>query len=233
MSDKMSAGASVDAQEPGASQAVEAPGSTKPIPKKSRRFSPPIAALAVIAVIAVIAGLVWVRYTQSPQYSLGQLASAAQNKDWDGVQKYMDVDAVASHFLDAALSNARGDDSADDDSADDDTRMGDDTGMSGGTSGAGTTRTMGPAFIQRFRDALKKSIEDATLKSDAGGVSSVLLGKKPKSVTYVSKKEASATVEVPAGAGGTQDVTLRMQWADDHWRITALENVADLLGSLN
>jgi hypothetical protein len=123
------------------------------------------------------------------------------------VQKYMDVDAVASGFIDVAISKAFG------------------AGTSGtGTSGAG----MKPKAIQQFKDSLKQSVENPT-DPKTGHLSGVLFVTKPKSVTYISKDEALVTVEVPVSAGRTQDVELRMKRADDHWRITAFENAADLL----
>jgi hypothetical protein len=183
--------------------ACEAPVGSQPIPAKPRRFLP-LAALAVVAVLAAVGALLWVDYTHTPQYSLGQMARAAQNKDWDGVQKYVDVDAVASAFVDVAISKAFGED----------------------TSGASALGAgMKPTAIRQFKDSLKNSVENATSTKTAG-LSGVLFVTKPSSVTYVSNEEALVTVEVPSF--GDQSVRLRMTWADDHWRITAFESAADL-----
>jgi hypothetical protein len=182
---------------------------------KPRRFVPWLLAAAVLVVVGVAGALAWVNYTRSPEYSLGQMASAAQNKDWDGVQKYMDVDAVTSNLVDVAMSQALTKDT---------------TGL--GALGAGLAQAMKPALTQQLKDTLRKSVEDAT-STATGGISGVLRAKSPKSVTYVTKTEVLVTLKMPDKTGGTQDMKLRMKWADDHWRVTAFENAVDLLGSPN
>lgn len=224
MSDGTPVGREQD-QQAGASQAAGSPSHAEPVPKKTQRPWLLLVALAVLALVAVVFGVLRAPRPESPEHALRQLSKAAENKDWGGVQKYMDVDAVATHYVDVALSNALGDDGADGAGA-----MAGGNAMGASSGGVGVGRTMKPVFVQRFRDSLKKRVEEGTLKADAGGVASVLRGKKPKRVSYVSRKEASASVEVPAGAGGTREVTLRMEWADDHWRIVALENIGELLG---
>jgi hypothetical protein len=183
----------------------------EPIPARSRRFAPLALTLAILAVVGVVGAVLWTNSTHTPEYSLGQMASAA----WNAVQKYVDVDAVTSGFVDAAISTAFG----------------------AGASGTGMSRTgsaigqtgMKSAAAQQFRDSLKQSVANAA-STNAGGLSGFLFVKQPKRVTYPSKDEALVTVEVPTGRGGAQDVALKMNRVADHWRITAFANTADLLG---
>jgi len=189
-----------------------------------------LVAVLMAVVVVGIGAVLWMRYAQSPRRSLAGLSDAVQARDWDGVQRYVDVDGVASHFVDSALSTARGDDVSD---AEDERAAGGDGAMSARPRKEKDAPSMKSVFVGKFREALRRSVEDATLSADAGGVSSVLLGGKVKQVTYASKADASVTMAVPDGVGGTQEITLRMRWAEDHWRIVALENVGDLLGSLN
>jgi hypothetical protein len=186
----------------------EDPVGSRPIAGRPRRFLLlAVAALAVVAAVVAVGAVLRTNDTHAPQYSLEQMANAARNRDWDGVQKYMDVDAVASAFVDVAISTA----------------FGDDTSRSGAV-GAG----MKPKAIQQIKDSLKRSVENAT-STESGDLSGVLFVDKPKAVTYITKDEALVTVEVPLSAGGTRDIGLRMKWADDHWRIAAFDNAAELL----
>ena len=196
---------------PHEAMAAEDPVGSQPIAGKPKRFwLLLLAALAALAVVAVaVAVLVLVRGsdTRTPQYSLEQMANAARNKDWDGVQKYIDVDAVTSTFVDAVLSSAFGADTS-------------------GTVGAGST--MKPKAVQQIKDSLKRRVVD-TSGVETGDLSGVLYVDKPKTVTTVSEDEVLVTVEVPVSAGGTRDVRLRMKWAGDHWRIVAFDNATELL----
>jgi hypothetical protein len=169
--------------------------------------------VAVVVLVAILAGagLWWLDYTRSPAYSIGQLAQAAQNRDWIGVQKYVDIEAVVGQVVDAAVSRS----------------------VKGDTSGlepllrqlAGSAK---PALVQRAKDALRQAIESGGSWSGYGLGSpvGVYAANQVKSVTYVGD-EALVSVAVPYG-GKVFDVRLRMKRVDDHWRVTAIENVLDL-----
>ena len=66
--------------------------------------------LIVVLALFVVGGLRRVQYMRSPQYSVEQLARAATAKDWEGVQKYADVDAVVDDQVDKLIDGTLGGD---------------------------------------------------------------------------------------------------------------------------
>lgn len=195
-------------------------------PHKFRRWLL-VAALAV-GLIGLISGLFWFRFTTTPQYSYRQLSGSARRGDWVGVQRYLDAESVASSYVDALLSNAA---SGSADAAARPSTMG---GRAGGSKapGAASGSEMKISFAKRFEASLKQSVEDSALK-DRGGISSVLIAGRPGRVTFVSEDVATVAVEVPEGDDADPDAQLTMQRVDDHWRVMAVSNIDDLLGSLN
>jgi Protein of unknown function (DUF2939) len=188
---------------------IAAPATPPSRPAKSR--TPLIIAALVLIALLVGAGLWWLDYTRSPAYSIGQLAQAVQDRDWNGVQKYVDIDAVVGQVVDAAVGKS----------------------TEGGTSGlepllqqlAGSAK---PALVQRAKDALRQAIESGGSWSGygLGSLVGVCAANQVKSVDYIGD-EALVAVAVPYG-GKVFDVRLRMKRVDDHWRVTAIENVLDL-----
>jgi len=188
-----------------------------------------LAAAALLAAVAIAFSLLPSRDADSPKFSLDRMTEAIRNGDWDGVQKYMDIDAVAASFVDAALATALEGDSPD-------ALTGNVGGMGGGgnapgSSGSGLAGTMKGVFTEQFRESVKQSVE-ARGKTSTGEPSSLLLLEDPTNVELVSETEAVATVNVSTD-DGTQDVVIRMIRVGDHWRIMALENFADLMSSVS
>jgi len=178
-----------------------------------------VAALLVAALLLIVAagGLAWVNYTRSPAYSLVMLAGAVQNKDWDGVQKYVDVEAVVGQAVDAAIAKTPG-------------------GETGGLGALGVelAPSMKPALVQQAKDALRAAVEQGAVGSGEiqGVLVSVLVARQVKSVTY-SGDEALVTVEVPRKSGAPFELRLTMKRVDDSWRVVAVENILDLPGLLS
>lgn len=178
---------------------------------KKKRGGCALVVALILLLVAVGGGLAWVNYTRSPTYSLGMLANAARNKDWDGVQKYVDVDAVVSQAVDAAVGQ----------------RLTSDTSGFGGLV-AGLAQSMKPALIQQAKAAFKKSIESGQVSvGGLGGVASIFAGQRVKSVTFIGE-EALVTVEVPQDAVAPFNLKLKMKRVDDFWRVTAVENILEL-----
>jgi len=183
-----------------------------PVTATTRKRGGRTAAVAVILLlVAVGVGVAWVSYTRSPTYSLGMMANAARSKDWDGVQKYVDVDAVVGHAVDAALGQ----------------------GLKSTTSGfgglvAGLAQSTKPALSQLAKASFKNSIESGQVSlGGLVGVASIFVGQRVKSVTFTGN-EALVTVEVPQDAVAPFDLKLRMKRVDDFWRVTAIENILEL-----
>jgi hypothetical protein len=171
---------------------------------------------AVVLLAAAIGGVLWIEFTRSPAYSVARLGNAIQNKDWNGVQKYVDVDAVVGQAVDVAVSKA----------------VGGDTGILGelGSQVASSTK---PVLAAEAKTLLKQGVEQglgSVLPNQDVLVSSFVLT-QVKSTTYVAN-EARVTVEVPLKTGAPFELKLRMRRVDDHWRVVAIENVGDVVGAV-
>lgn len=178
-------------------------------PEKSKTSL--IVAVVVLVAILAGAGLWWLDYTRSPAYSLGQLAQAAQDRDWVGVQKYVDIEAVVGQVVDVDVSRSV---------------KGDTSGL--GSLVTGLAQSAKPALVEQAKETLRQSIEAsaATAGGAAGSLAGFFIANQVKSVTYVGD-EALVTVAVPY-SGKVFDVRLKMKRVDDHWRVTGIENVLDL-----
>jgi hypothetical protein len=156
----------------------------------------------------------WVSFTRSPAYSIEQLSTAMRHRDWDGFQKYVDVEAIAAGAFGALESEPAAQDSAE-------------------TSVADTeyVQMMGHGLADTVNEGIKyafdKGPSSATL---AGSVfSTAITARDVKSVAYTGG-EAAVVVEIPLAEGGSTDVKLRMKRVGDHWRVVAVENAAELVG---
>jgi hypothetical protein len=179
-------------------------------PAKSRTLLI-IVALVLIALL-VGAGLWWLDYTRSPAYSVGQLAQAVQDRDWVGVQRYVDVQAVVGQAVDAAVSKS----------------------LNGDTSGIGSlvtglAQSAKPALVKQATELLRSSVETRATSSvdGVGSLVGFFAANHVKSVTYLSDAEALVTVAVPY-SGQVFDLRLRMKRTGDHWHVTGIENILDL-----
>jgi hypothetical protein len=157
------------------------------------------------------------------------MADAVRDGDWDGVQACVDVEAVAGAYIDTALSNASGGDSTD--------SAGSGSGMGGNSTPPGPPQpglgdTMRAAFTTQFTTALKRLVKNKGM-TESGEVAPLLLVGDPAKIEEISETEAVATVAMPDTAGELQDVSVRLAKAEDGWRITAFENLDDLMGLLN
>jgi len=168
------------------------------------------ASLIVVLALLAVAGAAWINYT-SPRYSVGQLARAAADGDWDGVQKYVDVEAVVSHRVDAATMGTFG---------------GGDSWL--GAVGAKLAESAKPGLTQGASNLLRTGIEMGPDRPNAAvDLAGLFALKSVKSVTYAGD-QALVTVAAPYGKERTIDVTLRMKRVDNFWRVIAVEDSAAL-----
>jgi len=172
--------------------------------------------LGALLAAGVAAGVWWLEFTRSPAYSVGQLADAVRQGDWNGVQRYVDVDSVVGQAVDAAVGRSAGQDPS---------------GLGGVV--AGLAESAKPALVRQAKESLRLSVErggtSPTQRSAA--FSSYVAAVQVASVRYVGD-EALVTLAVPGGAGKVLDLKLRMRRAGDHWRVTRIDDVLDLPGVL-
>lgn len=202
------------------------PAQETSLPASKRRWlliSGAVVMIVAAAAVAVFAGPRVLVDTKTPDYSLGQLAAAARSRDWAGVQKYVDIDSVASLYVDQLLTNAMGGES--ESSA---------PNPMGGSAHRETPSTksgssaMKDTFVRQFGQSLQQGVEGGAL-TPGEGISGVLLAGKAKSVKYVGADEAQVTLELSGDEGESIEVGALMARTDDYWRIVALDEVSNLL----
>lgn len=177
--------------------------------------------LAGTVIIAVAAVAYFAeRQAGSPTGSLAALSKAARHGDWDAVETYVDVDAVASQIARSRFAVATGGDPG-----------GEAPPEAGGAMGAGESPAamearMSTVYVDNFRTILQERVE-AGIERGTAGVEGVLVAGRAKHVEHVSDTEVRATIEVPVDDDGTAEIIVTMVRVDDHWQIIALENLDD------
>lgn len=164
----------------------------------------------IVALALLVAGAAWTNYTRSPNYSLAQLARAVAVKDWNGVQKYVDVEAVVSQQVDAATTETFGED---------------DTWY--GAVAADLAEWAKPGLTHGAKDIFQAVVElgpdrpNATV--DLAGLSTTM------SITSVTREGdyALVTLEAPYGNERTINVKLGMKRVDNLWKVIAIEDIAE------
>ena len=188
-----------------------APASNERISSRRRRISWLVAGIAVALVLVGVSGALWVRYTETPQYSLTQLTGAARAKDWAGVQKYIDFEAVADNLIAGVTLNVNAGD-----------------GNGSGSAGAKMATGMKPVFLKQLKDGMRESVASDEMKSTSG-LFGVLSAKKPTIVKSVGG-ESLVTVQVAKDGGGVLELKLKMRRVGDYWRIIAFGSAAEQIG---
>jgi hypothetical protein len=186
-----------------------------PVRKRGGRLV--LAVVAVIVLVAAMVGaLLWFEFTRSPTYSLVKLGDAVQAKDWNGVQKYVDIDAVVGQAVDEAVGKAAG---------------GGNSALAG--LGAEVGNASKPALVAQAKALLKQGVEQGTgpVLPNQSLLVSAFITRQVKSVTYAGD-EALATVEVPLKTGAPLELKLRMKGVGDYWRVVAVNNIEALVGAL-
>jgi hypothetical protein len=175
-----------------------------------------IPVLAVLAAAAItVGGIAWLDFRYSPSYCLAQISIGVQERDWDRVDKYVDVDAVVASAMDSAAAGLTQNDPP-----------------SYIKLTSNVAKATSPYVAEKVEDALRKSVEhgpSSATEPAAGSLRDVLAVMSVKNVTY-DEKGALATVGVRNASGAPVNLAIRMQrgFFTRHWRITAIENILDL-----
>lgn len=168
---------------------------------------------AFVVVLLAVAGIVgWRSFTQTPRYSVGQLATAVDDKDWDGFVTYVDVDAVLSQGYDQlAEESLPGEES-----------------FFGGIAGS-LAESVKPSVLVQTKSALRKAVESGAIPAGDGPTPfrELFMFTNVKSVMRRGE-DALVIVEVPVGKARSVDLELHMTRIDEFWRVTAVENIAEL-----
>ena len=193
----------------------------------------------VLVVALVLGGFWWSSYSQTPAYSIARLSKATQGRDWNGVQKYLDVNAVVGQI--AKVDARKMAESQMTTSAVGSTYSATSTAGPKGASSVVTrtvTATMVAGAVNAISDfmalglqqaemqAFQKSVQDGSWK-ETDTIAVYFTGTKPKSVTY-DGGDAIVTVGVQDVTTGPFDVRMRMTRSGKQWKVVSIENVADL-----
>lgn len=164
----------------------------------------------VVVLALLVAFAAWTNYTHSPNYSLAQLARAVADKDWKGVQKYVDVEAVVNQQVDTATTETFGD--------------GDSWH---GAVAAKVAEWAKPGLTHGAKDVLHAVVEMGPDRPNAAvdlaGLSATM------SIKSVTRQGDHALVSLEAAYGNERaiNVKLRMKRVDDYWRVIAIEDIAE------
>jgi hypothetical protein len=185
-------------------------------PRRGRGRSTLLVLGIVLLVLVVIGVLAWRQYTTSPRYALTQLALSAQSGDWEGVQTWMDVDAVSDDIVDAAIEQAL---------ADRESEIGQ-LGLLGEELAAGIAEAMRPRLAEEVREQMREQIQsqDGDARRYFGAL---YIGNNPEALE-VSGDQARAVVELPYRERQVE-LDLGLQRAGDAWRVVQLNNAAELV----
>lgn len=182
----------------------------------SRRRRGGLIALIVILALVVAAAVFWMWYTTTPQYAITRLAQNAQAGNWEGVQRYMDTDAIANDIVDAALEQAL---------ADREGQLGQ-LGLLGEQLAEGIIESMRPRLVDEVREQMREQVQ--AQDGDARGwLGSIVVGGNPERLQR-DGNEARAVVQVPY-RGRQVDLDLGMIRQDDQWRVVQLNNAPELV----
>lgn len=171
-----------------------------------------VAALAMLLVAALAIGL-WlaIRYTASPQYSLGKLATALNEGDWAQVQVYADTDAIATDAARIAIAEKVDD-------------LGFDLGEFGDRIAEAAEPALADAIELRMRVAVERTKREASIREQLGAQ---LYTNDTKRV-LIDGDKALVTLDVPY-RGREREVDLRMQRVGRGWRVIAIENLEEFI----
>jgi hypothetical protein len=182
-------------------------------PRLQRLIGIPVFAILVAAAINV-GGIMWLDFRNSPSYCLAQISIGVQERNWNRVGKYIDVDAVVAAAMDSAAADLTHNDPP-----------------SYVKLISNTAKMTSPYVAEKAEDALRKSVErgPSSATVPAGSLRDMLAVMSVKNVTY-DDKGALATVSVRNTSGAPVDLAIRMQrgFFTRQWRITAIENILDL-----
>ncbi|MHB9002654.1 MAG: DUF2939 domain-containing protein [Coriobacteriia bacterium] len=166
--------------------------------------------IAVFLLAVLGAGLWWYSFVRSPAYSVGRIAHAVETRDWAEFETYVDVDSVVSYAADDALENL----------VDPDSQL--------GQLAAKVGDSLKPALVEQGTKILREAIESGRIRVDNrfGPLGSYALAVSTKTV---ERGDEGVVVRVPVPLASQRvGLLLRMERVNDIWRVTRVENAADL-----
>lgn len=172
-------------------------------------------------------------WTRSPAYSLKQLAVAIKQHDRDGVEKFIDIDAVVNHALDAWMEEA---------SLESDSESG--WEAAGQVMAFGLFQLMKPRVTSFVKESFLSYVETGDFRDTEGrgelesgfltllrrGVSST---SKVLEVVSVRKDGKLALVTIRLLTNDQDEILpeIKMRNKGTHWQVVGIQNFSDVIGS--
>lgn len=171
--------------------------------------------IVVVLVFAVLVGLAqWVKYTETPQYSLARIALEFNEGDWVGFKHYVDVVAVSDQIAETVIKQRLGE-------------TGGDLGL--GEVGEPLVKSAQPLIAEQVQKRIYDTVNRREGKNGLYDfIGAIRQTRNPKRLR-VEDDEAFLTVDFTF-SGQPRELDLVMVDQGGSWKVTRIENVEELLG---
>jgi len=192
-----------------------------------------IIAVSIAVAVAIIGGFAYNRWTKSPQYSLKQVHKAFEQHDVINFEKYVDINDVATRYMDDAIASELGDETEGDDWA---------SGLA-----QGMVQMMKPQLVNMIEEQVKALVEDEQLPTeeeaeevDAINLLSFFAEDKQSELEYTGVEDVRKDGNIATLTLGFHHdkydanpvLEVKMRKMDGYWQVAELPNAVAFFGEL-
>lgn len=165
-----------------------------------------------LLVIGITSIFFYLRFVQSPLYSLKLASDAVANRDWESFQKYVDVDALASQIVEEAASLALEESGSED------------LGDFGEALFEGFVELAKPALKSEIKEIIREDVESGRFQEaeEEPDLLSVIFASRSAEV-QINGKIAKVTLSTDS-----YKAVLRMRKKDGYWQLFAIDNLREI-----
>jgi len=192
-----------------------------------------IIAVSIAVAVAIIGGFAYSRWTKSPQYSLKQVHKAFEKHDVISFEKYVDINDIATRYMDDAIASELGDETEGDDWA---------SGLA-----QGMVQMMKPQLVSMIEEQVKALVEDEQLPTeeeaeevDAINLFSFFAENKQGELEYTGVEDVRKDGNIATLTLGFHHdkydanpfLEVKMRKMDGYWQVAELPNAVAFFGEL-
>ncbi|MDD5741951.1 MAG: hypothetical protein PHX87_00820 [Candidatus Peribacteraceae bacterium] len=192
-----------------------------------------IIAVSITVAVAIIGGFAYSKWTKSPQYSLKQVREAFEKHDVISFEKYVDINDVATRYMDDAIASELGDETEGDDWA---------SGLA-----QGMVQMMKPQLVNMIEEQVKALVEDEQLPTeeeaeevDAINLLSFFAEDKQNELEYTGIEDVRKAGNIATLTLGFHHdkydanpvLEVKMRKMDGYWQVAELPNAVVFFGEL-